>query len=174
MVTVHTLIGVLFALIVGQRLSELRLARRNESRARENGAVEYGAAHYPLFFVLHAAWLIAWPIEAWFRDSGLPRWWPLAAFVFVAAEFLRYWAIGTLQERWNTRILVIKDHVPISTGPYRFIRHPNYVAVALELAAVPLIFGAWWTAGLFSVLNAALLLGIRIPQEERALSGGEL
>jgi methyltransferase len=165
-------LGAVLLLIVGQRLSELRLARRNEARARAEGAVEHGAGHYPLFFVLHTGWLLAWPIEAWWTGGSGPRFGALAALwagVFVAAEGLRYWAIGSLGWRWNTRILVLPGLAPIAAGPYRWIRHPNYLAVVLELAAVPLIFDAVWVSGVASVLNAALLLGVRIPAEERAL-----
>jgi methyltransferase len=95
-------------------------------------------------------------------------WWVwLVGFVF--AEILRYWAIATLGNRWNTRILVIDGLQPIRTGPYRFIAHPNYLAVALELVCIPMIFGAWVTAVVAGALNAMLLLGLRIPCEQRAV-----
>jgi len=97
-----------------------------------------------------------------------PLWW-VSLTVFGAAQGLRYWAITSLGKRWNTRILVLPGQPLVKTGPYRFIGHPNYVAVILELAAVPLVFGAWWTAAIVSLLNLALLLGIRIPAEVRAL-----
>lgn len=155
-----------------QRLAELRLAKRNEAWAREQGAKEFGAKHYPLFFVLHTGWLIAFPIEAIVRGVGLgPYWWAFLA-VFVSAQGLRYWAIGTLGKRWNTRILILPDAAPIEAGPYRLVRHPNYVAVIAELVAVPLMFGATITALVVSVLNAILLFGIRIPAENRALGRG--
>jgi methyltransferase len=89
--------------------------------------------------------------------------------VFAAAQLLRYWAITTLGPRWNTRILIIPGLAPVRHGPYRYLRHPNYVAVALELLAIPLIFNAWLTALIATLLNAALLLLIRIPAEEKAL-----
>lgn len=162
-------LGALLAIIVVQRLTELRLARRNEAWVRAEGAVEVGARHYPLFFVLHTGWLLAWPLEAWRSGPTLAPWWGAALGVFVGAEALRYWAIGTLGKRWNTRILVLPSRPPIRRGPYRWLAHPNYVAVVLELAAAPLIFGAWWTAVVVGALNLALLLGIRIPAETAAL-----
>ncbi len=160
---------VLFAVLAVQRVAELRPAKRNETWARERGAREFGAGHYPLFFVLHGGWLIGWMFEMSLGDGSIsPRWW-LWVGVFAAAQALRYWAIGTLGRRWNTRVLVLPGLAPIARGPYRWIPHPNYVAVALELAAVPLAVGAGWTAAVATVLNAALLLGVRIPCEMRAL-----
>jgi methyltransferase len=156
--------------VVVQRLTELRRARRNEGRARERGASEHGAGHYPAFFVLHVGWLVGWVSEAWLRGPSLSEAWLAWAAMFGGAQVLRYWAILTLGPRWNTRILVFPGLEPIARGPYRWLRHPNYVAVALELCAVPMVFGAWITAAVFSILNAALLLGVRIPAEERALA----
>jgi methyltransferase len=155
--------------VLVQRLLELRLARHNEQWARSRGAVEYGARHYPAFFVLHAGWLAAWLSEASIRGPVLAGGWPAWLALFVGAEMLRYWAIGSLGPRWNTRILVLPGEPPVRRGPYRYLRHPNYLAVAVELAAVPLIFDAWVTALVAGILNAALLLAVRIPAEERAL-----
>jgi len=162
-------LALMVAVIVTQRITELRRARANERWARSQGAVEVGAAHYPAFFVLHTAWLLGWIIEALLRGSGLTRAWPIWFLVFLGAEGLRYWAMSSLGRRWNTRILVLPGAPLVTRGPYRVLRHPNYVAVALELASVPLMFGAWVTALASSLLNAALLLAVRIPAEERAL-----
>jgi methyltransferase len=155
--------------IAVQRLVELRLAGRNAELALARGAVEHGAAHYPLFFVLHGGWLIAFPIEALLRGPSLdPR---AVSFVmlFLVAFALRIAAIRTLGARWNTRVLVVPGDPPIERGPYFFLAHPNYVAVALELASVPLIFGAYRTAIVASLLNLLLLACVRIPVENRAL-----
>jgi len=160
---------LLAAVIVTQRITELRLARANERWARSQGAVEVGAAHYPAFFVLHTAWLAGWIIEAVLRGAALARGWPLWLIVFLAAEGLRYWTIASLGRRWNTRILVLPGAPLVTGGPFRFLRHPNYLAVALELASVPLMFGAWVTALASSVANAVLLVGVRIPAEQGAL-----
>ena len=174
MVSQAALVG-LFAIIVIQRVSELRLAKRNLERALAQGGRLVEEPHYWMFFVLHTGWLLAWPVEAWLRGPTLaPAWWGFAA-LFVAAEALRYWAIASLGERWNTRIVVLDGAPLVVSGPYRFVRHPNYVAVAVELLSVPLVFGAWISAAVCSVLNAALLLGLRIPAEVAAVdaaSGG--
>lgn len=163
----------LWLAIVAQRLIELRIAKRNEAWARDQGAVEYGGEHYWVFFVLHTGWLLAWPLEAWLRGPTLESWWLVGAAAFGLAQVLRYWAITSLGLRWNTRIPVLPAAPRLRTGPYRFIAHPNYVAVIIELAAAPLIFGAWWTATVVGVLNLVILLGVRIPAEVRALEQAE-
>lgn len=170
MVSATVVLWALIGVVAVQRVSELRLARRNEAWARAQGAREHGAGHYPAFFLLHGAWLLLWPLEAWRGGPTLAGGWWLWLLLFAAAEALRYWAIGTLGSRWNTRILVIPGLPPISRGPYRWLRHPNYVAVVIELAALPLVFGAWRTALVVGAANLALLLGVRIPAEMRALS----
>ncbi len=164
-------LGIL-SLVVAQRLTELRRSRRNEEWARAQGAVEHGKAHYPLFFLLHGGWLLGWSLEAWLRGPELAPTWPIWTGLFILAQGLRYWAILILGPRWTTRILVLPGRPPVRHGPYRFIRHPNYVAVAIELFAVPMLFGAWVTAVVAGVLNALLLLRVRIPEEERALKLG--
>ncbi|MCB0211231.1 MAG: hypothetical protein KDJ52_17965 [Anaerolineae bacterium] len=156
-------------IVIVQRILELRLAKQNQNWSLAHGAKEYGAAHYPLFFILHPGWMLAWMVEAVLRGARLSRVWWLWLTLFAAAQGLRYWAITSLGRFWNTRILVIPDVQLVRTGPYRFLPHPNYLAVAIELAAVPMLFGAWLTAFVAGVLNAALLLGLRIPAEEAAL-----
>jgi methyltransferase len=165
-IALATAVGV----VAAQRVLELRLARRNESWARERGAVEHGAGHYPLFFVLHAGWMIGLVVEALVREE-MSASWPWWVGAFALAQGLRYWAIASLGPRWNTRVLVLPNAPLVREGPYRWIRHPNYVAVVIELAALPLAFGAVWTASIVSLLNLALLLGVRIPCENRALRG---
>ena len=163
------LLWIMLALVAAQRISELRLAKRNQAWAESQGGRLIQEPYYPAFFVLHVGWLVGWLAEAWLRGPSLgPGWW--AALVgFCLAEGLRYWAIASLGTRWNTKVIVIDGLAPIRSGPYRFIAHPNYVAVAIELACVPLIFGAWITAAVCTLLNAALLLGLRIPTEARAV-----
>ena len=163
------LLLAVFLILVIQRLLELRLARRNRTWAVDHGAVEHGAGHYPLFFLLHSAWFAGWLLEGWLRGGQAAPGWPLWLALFLLAQGLRYHAITTLGRRWNTRILVFPDRPPVAGGLYRWLRHPNYVAVALELLSVPLFFGAWITALVATLLNAVLLLGIRIPAENRAL-----
>jgi methyltransferase len=156
-------------IIVVQRIVELYIARRNRIWALASGAQEFGAGHYPLFFILHIAWLIGWICESSLRDDGISKIWYVWLGLFVSAQGLRYWCMVSLGRLWNTRILVIPGSQAICKGPYRYLAHPNYLAVAIELISVPLIFGAMITASVATVLNAVLLLGIRIPTEERAL-----
>lgn len=155
--------------LIVQRLAELALARRNRQWVVALGAKEYGTRHYPLFFLLHGTWLAGWMMEALAGIPQLSSWWPLWLLVFGAAQFLRYWCIYSLGHYWNTRILVIPGATAVRRGPYRYLPHPNYLAVALELAAVPMIFGCWVTAAAATVANGILLLAIRIPAEEEAL-----
>lgn len=163
-------LGFIVAFLTGQRLVELQIAARNRRWALAQGAKEVGAGHYPLFFILHVGWFVGWPLEAIWRGLSLRDLWGLWLGLFAAAQLLRYWAISTLGPRWNTRILIIPDLAPIRRGPYRYVSHPNYIAVALELLVIPLMFNAWLTALLATLLNAALLLLIRIPAEEKALT----
>lgn len=153
-----------------QRILELRLATRNRLRAMANGGKEFGAEHYWMFFVLHVLWLVAMNAEGYVR--GFP--WSAMSVIglggLVVAEILRYWAIASLGPAWNTRIIVIPGADRVARGPYTYINHPNYVAVVIELAAVPLILGAWWTSIVVTILNAGILLLVRIPAEERALA----
>lgn len=163
----RTATPLLLAFITVQRVLELRVARSNERWARAHGAVEYGREHYPLFFVLHPAWMLCTYLEGR-RAQGRVN---LAALLlFALAQPLRYWVIRTLGRYWNTRILIVPGGKRITGGPFRYVKHPNYAVVALELAAAPLAVGAWRTALAFTALNAVLLLGVRIPAEERALN----
>lgn len=161
-------LAIAAAFIAAQRLAELRLAARNRRWLLARGAREYGREHYLLFVILHAAWLAGWVAEGLIR--GGPGWgWPMWAGLFCAAQVLRYWCIASLGCFWNTRVFAVPGAPLVRSGPYRFLRHPNYVAVAVELACMPLIFGAWVTAAAASVLNAWLLLAVRIPAEKAAL-----
>lgn len=157
------------AFVVLQRILELRLAQANLRWALSQGAREYGREHYPLFFLLHIGWMLGWLLEGLARQQLSPIWWLWLA-LFVLAQGLRYWAIQSLGRYWNTRIIIVPGAKRIVSGPYRYLRHPNYLAVALELLSLPLIFNAWITALAATLLNALLLLTIRIPAEEKALS----
>lgn len=159
-------LGVL--LVALQRLLELALARRNERRALARGAVERGWAHYPFIVGLHSLWLLSTLVEGLLRGPAFPAYWPGALALFLLVQPLRYWAILSLGESWNTKILVVPGAKPVRSGPYRYLDHPNYVVVVVEVLAFPLIFGAWVTALVFSVLNA-ILLGVRVREENRAL-----
>lgn len=164
------LLAFVLTIVIAQRLSELVLANRNYRWAMQNGGKEFGADHYWLFVVLHSLWLVCMTLEWLIRQPSVPNWWPICLILIVAAQVLRYWAITTLGRCWNTRIVVFDQMPMVRSGPYRYLRHPNYVAVAIEIAVIPALVGAWYTALLFSMANGALLLLIRIPVEERAIS----
>ncbi len=152
-----------------ERLAELVVSKRNARWAFSQGAVEVGQAHYRVMTALHTAFLLACLGEAWLFDrSFTPGWGWVALAGVAAAQALRYWAILTLGQRWNTRIIVLPEAEPVTGGPYRFIKHPNYVAVVVELFCLPLVFGGWVTAVAFSLANAVLLY-VRIRAEEEAL-----
>jgi len=159
-------VGVAF--VAAQRLLELRYSRRNERRLRARGAVERGAGHYPWMVGIHALWLGSTLVEGLLRGPEPPVWWPLPLAAFLLVQPLRYWAILSLGENWNVRVLVLPGTRLVRVGPYRYFPHPNYIVVAVEISTFPLIFGAWITAVVFSLLNAALLF-VRIRTENRAL-----
>lgn len=159
----------LVALVAVQRLQELRLARRHARRLLARGGVEAGGGHYPWMVALHAAFLASCVAEVWLVGRPfVPALAAAALLVLAAASALRYWAIRTLGERWTTRVIVLPGAAPVASGPYRFLRHPNYLAVALEIAALPLVHTAWATAAVFSALDG-VLLAHRIRTEEEAL-----
>ena len=160
---------LLFAVGV-ERLAELVLAQRNMARSRARGGVEIGAGHYPVMVALHLALLVGCMVEvAVMQRPFIPALgWPMLALV-VAAQGLRWWCITTLGRQWNTRVVVIPGAPRIDGGPYRWISHPNYVAVAVEGLALPLVHSAWVTALAFTTLNAALL-STRVSVENSALA----
>jgi methyltransferase len=158
-------LGWILALVAAQRLAELGLAARNTRALIARGGREVGAAHYPLFVLLHAAWLVV--ILAVVPWRAEPAWWLIA--LFVVLQFLRVWVIATLGPYWTTRVITLDDAPLVRGGPYRFVRHPNYWIVAGEIAVLPLAFGAWQVALVFSVLNA-LLVRHRVAVEEGALA----
>ena len=146
-----------------QRLAELRLADRNSRRLIAEGAREYGADHYPFIVALHAAWLAA----LWWWAPGKPVSVPLLV-IFAFLQLGRVWVIASLGERWTTRIIVKPGAPLVRRGPYRWLDHPNYMIVAAEIAVLPLVFGLWSVALVFSLLNA-ILLAVRIRAENAAL-----
>jgi methyltransferase len=167
-VNAGSLLALAVALVALQRLLELGLSRRSERLLRARGAVERGQRHYPLLVALHALWLLSTLVEGALRGPAFPVYWPVPLAAFLLAQPLRYWAIVSLGENWNTRILLVPGAKPVRRGPYRYLQHPNYVVVVVEILSFPLIFGAWITALVFSILNA-VLLSVRISEENRAL-----
>ncbi|HVU91140.1 MAG TPA: isoprenylcysteine carboxyl methyltransferase family protein [Jatrophihabitans sp.] len=160
---------LLVAAVAVERLAELVVARRNEAWSRARGAQETGAGHYPPMVALHTGLLAGALLEAGLGDRPFvpALGWPMLALV-VGAQGLRWWCIRTLGPQWNTRILVVPGLPRVATGPYRILPHPNYVAVVVEGAALPLVHTAWITALVFTVLNA-VLLRVRIAAENSAL-----
>lgn len=153
----------LLAFITVERIGELWLSRRNTRRLLSQGAKEHGSGHYPLIVAVHALWLGAlWWLA---RSRPIDGFW-LALFVLL--ELARLWVLTTLGPRWTTRIIVLPDAPLVTSGPYRFVNHPNYWVVIGEIAVLPLVFGLWQVALLFSILNAAVL-AVRIQAENRAL-----
>ncbi|MEJ3658037.1 isoprenylcysteine carboxyl methyltransferase family protein [Actinomycetes bacterium KLBMP 9759] len=161
---------VLLVVAVGfERLAELVVSQRNLKWSRENGGREYGAGHYPFMVVLHTGLLAGCLVEV--LVAGRPfvaaLGWTMLVLV-LASQALRWWCISVLGKRWNTRVVVV-DQPLVGGGPYRWMRHPNYLAVVVEGAALPLVHTAWITALAFTVLNAALLT-VRIRTENAALA----
>ncbi len=150
------------AFLLLQRGAELILARRNTRRLLARGAVEHGAAHYPLIVAMHAAWLLAIAALGWSNPVS-PGW--LAAFAVL--QVLRIWVQASLGSRWTTRIIVL-DEPLVARGPYRWVPHPNYLVVIAEILVAPMVLGLWPVALIFTLLNA-LILRIRIREEARAL-----
>ncbi|HEX8534482.1 MAG TPA: isoprenylcysteine carboxylmethyltransferase family protein [Allosphingosinicella sp.] len=156
--------AIILALVTLQRLAELVLARRNTRALLGEGAYEVAPGHYPLIVAVHALWLAA----LWWLAPGRPVSWLLIG-LFVLLQLGRLWVLGTLGRRWTTRIIILPGAPLVRRGPYRFFSHPNYAVVAAEIAVLPLAFGLWEVALLFTIANAAVL-AIRIRAENKALS----
>lgn len=158
-----TLNVVILALVTIERLFELGLARRNTRRLLGQGAREHGRGHYPLIVAVHLLWLVS----LWWLAP--PR--PIDGFwlaIYIVLELARVWVLATLGRRWTTRIIVLDDAPLVKEGPYRFVNHPNYWVVIGEIAVLPLVFGLWQIALVFTLLNAVILT-VRIRAENRAL-----
>jgi methyltransferase len=161
---------LLIALTAVERLVEVRVSLRNAAWSTAQGGREYGREHYPFMVVLHTGFLLACVAEVWLLERPfLPLLgWPMFA-VAAGCQVLRWWCIRTLGPRWNTRVIIVPGLPRVTGGPYRWLNHPNYVAVVTEGVALPLVHTAWLTALTFTVLNA-LLLRTRIRVENEALA----
>jgi methyltransferase len=161
---------VLIVIIAMQRVWELGVSTRHLRALKARGGIEVGAGHYPWMVALHTAFLVSCVVEVWLLHRP---WRPvLAGFVVLilsAALALRWWTLATLGERWTTRVLVVPGEELVASGPYRWLRHPNYLVVVTEIAAIPMIHCAWLTAVVFTIANLVLLRQ-RIRVEEGALS----
>ena len=154
----------LLVFVTLQRLAELAWNRSNEARLRARGALEAGRSHYPVMVALHGLWLAALWVRGW--DRAIVWGWFV---VYVVLQLGRAWVLATLGRRWTTRVFVVPGETLVRRGPYRFVSHPNYVVVVLEIFVLPLAFGLWGVALLFGVANVALL-GWRIRVENQALT----
>jgi len=158
-------VAIIVALVAVERIAELVRARRNTRALLARGGIEVGAGHYPLLVLLHGAWLTSLLYAV--PTDTVPAWGWLGAFVLLQA--LRLWVLASLGPYWTTRIITLPGAPLVRSGPYRFLRHPNYVVVVAEIAVLPLVFGAWRIALVFSALNLALLAW-RIHLEQQALA----
>lgn len=159
-----------FVLSIGlQRVAELVIARRNSTWALTRGGREYGRGHYPVMVSMHALLLVSCVAEVALLRRPFIAWlgWPMVAVVG-ASSGVRWWCAAALGKQWNSRVIVVPGAPLVTRGPYRWLHHPNYTAVTVEVAALPLAHSAWWTAIVFSLANAAVL-NVRIRTENRAL-----
>lgn len=162
------LFPVTIILIITQRLSELLLAKRNENHSFARGGYEVDHKGYIPVVIMHILFFISLTAEYYYLSISLNRFWVLLVFIFISAQFLRYWAIFSLGYQWNTRIIIVPGAKLVKIGPYKYFKHPNYTAVIIELAVLPLIFNCYITAIVFSLLNAVLLKR-RIKIENEAI-----
>lgn len=162
------LFTVIIAIVILQRLIELVIARRNEKWMLHQGAFEAGARHYPLMVMMHIAFFLSLLLEISIGDRTLSSFWLVLLTLFLIAQVARIWCLASLGKFWNTKIIILPGADVVKKGPYRFIRHPNYVIVTIELLVLPLLFSAYFTAIIFSLLNL-WMLSVRIPAEEKAL-----
>jgi methyltransferase len=160
---------IIVALEAGERIFELVLSARNARRTLGRGGVEHAEPIHWLVVVFHTAWIVAAPLEVWLLDRPVvPGLAPILGVLLIAAMILRYWAVTTLGDRWNTRVITVPGETPVTTGPFRFFRHPNYVAAYVELLALPLLHGAWLTAAVLGTANF-ILIKIKSRAEDKAL-----
>ncbi|MFI8949745.1 isoprenylcysteine carboxyl methyltransferase family protein [Streptomyces sp. NPDC053750] len=162
--------ALLVLAVAAERVAELVVARRNAAWTLARAGVEHGRGHYPVMVALHTGLLVCCLLEPLLADRPfLPApGWSMLALVLLA-QALRWWCIGTLGPYWNTRVIVVPGARLVGAGPYRFLRHPNYLAVVVEVAALPLVHSAWVTATVFTVANV-VLLAVRVRCENAALT----
>lgn len=155
-------------LIIFQRITELVIARKNEAWMKKQGAMEFGQGHYPAMVAIHTAFFLFFIAEVTLLNKQLSDYWPVLLALFLFAQGMRIWALASLGRFWNTKIIILPGAKVIKRGPYKIIKHPNYLIVTIEILVIPLMFNAYITMALFTLLNI-LILSIRIPAEERAL-----
>lgn len=160
--------SLFISLVILQRIAELGIARKNEKWMKANGGFEVGGEHYKYIVMVHILFFISLIMEVSFLNKATSSLWIVFLLFFTLAQGLRVWSLLSLGKFWNTKIIIMPNVNIISSGPYKFIRHPNYLVVVIELLVVPLMFNAYFTAVIFTLLNM-VVLSIRIPIEEKAL-----
>jgi methyltransferase len=155
---------IFMCFLIAQRLSELYIANRNEKWLLENGAVQYGQEHYPFMVAMHTAFLISLIVEFYVSKNTPFSYAFFLAFILVLA--FKFWALSSLGKYWNTKIYRVPGKGPVQKGPYKIFKHPNYMEVVCEIAIIPLVFNLYYTAIIFSVLNA-IMLTVRINVENK-------
>nr|WP_285766333.1 isoprenylcysteine carboxylmethyltransferase family protein [Peribacillus sp. SI8-4] len=160
--------SIFIVLIASQRLVELYIAKQNEKQLKGAGAVEYGESHYRWMVLMHVSFFIVLIFEVLMYGRNVSSLWPIWLTLFLVAQSGRVWVISSLGKHWNTKIIVVPNAEVVIKGPYKFFKHPNYIIVATEIIVISLLFNAYYTAIIFTILNA-WMMAVRIPLEEKAL-----
>ncbi|MEI1421802.1 isoprenylcysteine carboxyl methyltransferase family protein [Bacillus cabrialesii] len=159
---------LLIVILIAQRAAEMAVARQNEQKVKQQGAIEFGESHYPYIIIMHILFFLSLIAEVLLMNKQPSSWWIGIAATIVSVQAVRYWALCSLGAYWNTKILVIPGAELVKKGPYKWMKHPNYTVVILEILLIPLLYQAYITMCLFSVVNAVLLT-VRIRTEDKAL-----
>ncbi|KAF1679885.1 isoprenylcysteine carboxyl methyltransferase family protein [Bacillus sp. SKDU12] len=159
---------LLIAILIAQRAAEMAVARQNEQKVKQQGAMEFGESHYPYMIIMHILFFLSLMAEVLLMNKQPSSWWIAIAVAITTVQAVRYWALCSLGSYWNTKILVVPGAELVKKGPYKWMKHPNYTVVILEIVLIPLLYQAYVTMCLFSILNAAMLT-VRIRTEDKAL-----
>ncbi|MCY7762205.1 isoprenylcysteine carboxyl methyltransferase family protein [Bacillus spizizenii] len=159
---------LLIAILIAQRAAEMAVARQNEQKVKKQGAIEFGESHYPYIISMHILFFLSLIAEVLLMNKQPSSWWIGIAAAILIVQAVRYWALCSLGAYWNTKILVVPGAELVKKGPYKWMKHPNYTVVILEILLIPLLYQAYVTMCLFSIVNAVLLT-VRIRTEDKAL-----
>lgn len=160
---------IFISIVIVQRISELILSKKNENYLKSKGAIEHDRNGFKYIVLMHNLFFISLVLEYFFLQRELNQYWKILLIIFICTQLLRYWAIFTLGKRWNTKILVLPNTEPIRSGVYKYLKHPNYIPVIIEITVIPLLLSCYYTAIVFSILNL-IVLKRRIRIEEEALN----
>lgn len=159
---------LLIAILIAQRAAEMAVARQNEQKVKKQGAIEFGESHYPYIIIMHILFFLSLIAEVLLMNKQPSSWWIGIAAAILIVQAVRYWALCSLGAYWNTKILVVPGAELVKKGPYKWMKHPNYTVCILEILLIPLLYQAYVTMCLFSIVNAVLLT-VRIRTEDKAL-----